>query len=49
MKRRWKNYEINVFVHIFQYDKGVLFLYVNYSNIVYEENLLFELCIHNKF
>jgi hypothetical protein len=35
--------EINVFVYILQSDLGVIFLYVNYSEIVYEENLSFEL------
>lgn len=39
MKRTWKNCEINVYIYIFTYDKGVIFLYVNYTDYVYEENI----------
>ena len=41
MKRQWKNCEISVFVYIFQYDRGVMMLYVNFSDFTYEENVEF--------
>ena len=43
MKRTWNEDEINIFIYIFNYDKGVIFLYVNYSEYVYEENLSLKL------
>lgn len=43
MKRVWNHQEINIMVYIYQHQKGVVFLYLNYTDNVYEENLILEL------
>jgi len=43
IQREWEGQEISVYMYIFTYDMGVIFLFVNYSNFPYEENLHLEL------
>lgn len=42
-KRTWNKMDVNIKVYIYLHKNGVVFLYSNYTDNVFEENISFDL------